>query len=795
MNWIGSETSSQQRDVKTFESNKTKGISKITSFNDTIQGDSTTHYFAKYFSYSNSRSGITWSEQIEISGITRDFCPQNDFYLKLYYYRIDTTTSTIPTITISDIIINGEYDITETSDIFTITGNTFVTFKPKDIYKVFSITDFEILGSNTDSLTIKYRWTQNGGRTYTPWEPLTTANISTSKLNELRFAQIEYLVESNSSTISKIYDIILTGDFQNISANYLKTNRYGLKEDCATRFINGTDSPEDDGSGACISGLTNGGNIWGCASDLTGNYYNYNRDFYTQYLSCYLIKDIYGILEAENNTPINQAGYWKPYETEKITGFYNMLANQTNDMLGWEIEYYRTDPDGKGMDMYLHEYQLFNMTDVQKIKVIVPDNVFPDNQVQINEFSLDLFDTFEINILKDVFKKAFGIEKRPAQKDVIYFCQTNRLYRVKHAQVFRDIMQQGIYYKVILEKYEQLANEQIINQRAKELLAPLTDNTTIDEIFGFENRQEEDKIANKKQMKPLTHEVFRVDINPLVEIKKKQIFNHGINIADGYYDFTNAQSSVSAITYSITDRILAESDNRSFLCWLNFNNKFSENNIITDSVFNSYNIPSGTTYEFLNNYNETSQLGYRVWYANDEFGLTINDKHYILPIDSGVTTNLWYGLLINFDNRQNSVDLNLFKRNCGYYTKYFTSGYESVTLESSNSTGITYYTSLGYKPVKNTDIIKNITDPRLKLLYSKTYSDIDNESFTHSENIIVKTSDIKLTNVRILDAVIPDASKSNLLNQNKISDSNHLILADNANRKLYARNVPNNLWE
>jgi len=792
MNWIGSEPSTQQRDIKIFESTVTKGIKTITSFNDKIQGDSTSHYFAKYFDYSNSKTGVTWSDKIPISGITREFCDENDFYIRIYYYRVDEVRTSTPTITISDIVINGTYNIEETNDVFVISGGTSIILKPKDIYKVFRIDDFQLFSINPDNLTIKYRWTQNGGRTYTPWEPLTTENISTCKLNEVRFAHIEYLVESGSG-ISKVFDITLSGDFQNVSANYLKTNRYGLKEDCATRFVNGTDSPDDDGSGICLSGITN---IWGCASDITGNYNNYNRDFYTQYLSCYLVKDVYGMLEQENNDPSNQAGLWKPYETGKITGFYNMLANQTNDMLGWEIEYYRTDPDEKGIDMYLHEYQLFNMTDVQKIKVIVPDNQFPDNQVQINEFSLDLFDTFEIHVLKDVFKKAFGIEKRPAQKDVIYFCQTNRLYRVKHSQVFRDVMQQGIYYKVILEKYEQLANEQIINQRAKELLEPLTNNTTIDEIFGFENRQEEDKIANKLQMKPLTHEVFRVDINPLVEIKNKQIFNYGINIADGYYDFTNIQTQVSAITYSVTDKVLEESDNRSFLCWLNFNNLFNENNIITDEVFNSYNIPNNTYYEFINNYNETNNLGYKVWFANNEFGLTINDNNYTLPlVGSGITTNLWYGLLVNFDNRQKTADLTIFKRDCDYYIKYFTSDYQSITLESTDLTGITYYTSRGYKPIKNIDIIKNISDPKLKLLYSKIYSDVPNESFAHTNNIIVKTSNIKLTNIRILDTVVPDVSKSNLLNQNKVKDANHLILADNANRKLYARNIPNKLWE
>ena len=141
-----------------------------------------------------------------------------------------------------------------------------------------------------------------------------------------------------------------------------------------------------------------------------------------------------------------------------IFKFY--LLQTTNKILGWTIDYHITDPDGKGIDKYLHEYQLFNITDVQKIKIIVPENQFPDNQIQINEFALDMMDTFQILILKDEFHNAFGIEKRPSQKDIIFFCQANRFYRVRHAQVHRDIMYMGIYYNVVLEKYEKLANEQ-----------------------------------------------------------------------------------------------------------------------------------------------------------------------------------------------------------------------------------------------------------------------------------------------------------------------------------------------
>src|SRR5574343_336795 len=104
---------------------------------------------------------------------------------------------------------------------------------------------------------------------------------------------------------------------------------------------------------------------------------------------------------------------------------------------------------------------------------------------------LDMMDTFKILILKDEFQRVFGIEKRPSQKDIIFFCQANRFYRVRHAQVHRDIMYMGIYYNVVLEKYEKLANEQNLSAASKNLIEPLTQNNTIDSLFGFENKEEE----------------------------------------------------------------------------------------------------------------------------------------------------------------------------------------------------------------------------------------------------------------------------------------------------------------
>ena len=801
MSWIGSpastdEVSTQIRDVKTFSITPIKSIKSITNFSDIVKSETDKHYFKKYFSYSNERSGITYSDTSPITGITQDYCPLNLLYLNLSYFRIDTEV-TIPTLTINSIVIEGTYDIEETDEIINVPDDGYI-LTPKDIYKVFKITGFEIYGVNTNNLKIKYRFTQDGGRTYTPWEDLTTENISTLRLNPVRFAQIQYsITKIDNSIISKIYDIILLGDFQNINNFYLKTNRYGVREDCSTKYPQWSGSTTSGGvtgtNSVCLSGKT--------SYKGNGNIYDYNKDWVTKGLSCYLSGNVISNLTptANSTTAASAAassGSFDPYSQNKSIGdWYNYLANSMGKILGWTVDYHLTDPDGHGTDKYLHEYQLFNIIDVQKIKIIVPENTFPDNQVQINEFMLDMMDTFQIIILKDEFHKAFGIEKRPAQKDIIFFCQANRFYRVRHAQVHRDIMYMGIYYNVVLEKYEKLANEQNITPASKNLIDSLTKDNTLDSLFGPEFREEENKVMNK-QLKPTTHDVYRTEINTKLQIITKDIFNSlkGTKIADHYYNLSSIPANTPAVTYTMTDSILKVSDNRAFNLWFNFNNKYETNKIIDESIFQSYFINESIYFDFLNNYDTINNKGYKIGYSNKQIILTLNNIQYFLDV-TGLTTNIWYGLNINIDNRQRKISIDLFKRNYSYNVTMFSENYQSVLIDINNTTGITYYTSIGYRPVKNTEQNIKLTNPALKNIVSIEYEGLTPSKFSIDQIITIYASDTKLTNIRIFNDVIPNASKSNVLIQRVIQDSDSLILADNATKQLYTSNIQNTRWE
>jgi len=787
-----------------------KSISSITNIKSTILGETTEHYFKPYFSYSNIRSGVSYSESIPITGITQDYCPLNYLYLNLSYYRIDENIDTIPSLTINSIVIEGTYDIEQTDTIVDIpdsgsTSGGYLIIKPKNIYKVFKLTGYEIYGVNTNNLEIKYRFTQDNGRTYTSWENLTTENISTVKINPIRFAQVEYSVHKKiNGIVSKVYDIILLGDFQNINKNYLKLNRYGVREDCSVLYpslnTGTTIDYTDNSNSVCLSGIT---------TYQTGGSIDYNRDWITKGLSCYLSGNVIPSLSSQANSPgLNstqtaaESGIFNPYAGSiKIGNWYAYLASTVGKIFGWTVDYHLTDPDGKGIDSILHEYQLYNIVDTQKIKIIVPENTFPDNQVQVNEYMLDMMDTFQVIILKDEFHNAFGIEKRPSQKDIIFFCQANRMYRVKSAQVKRDVMYMGIYYNVVLEKYEKLANEKNVSNKSKNLIESLTNNNTIDSLFGVEIREQEDKIVSK-QLKPITHEVYRLNVNPKLDIIKKDIYNSlkDIKIADSYYNLTSLQSGITAVSYTYKDSNLKVTDNRSFNVWFNFNNSYDLNKSIDENTFISYNINNSSYFEFLNNYDSINSKGYKLSYSNNQILLNINDIDYSLTA-TGLTTNVWYGLTVNLDNRQRTISLDLFKRRYNYKITMFTHDYKSVIVDNTNINEITLYKSKGYRPVKNTEIAIKLPDKSLYKLASIKYVDGYNDvvvplnTFSIDKIITINSSDIKLTNIRIYDDVIPEDSKSNLLLQRVVQDSNNLILADNATKKLFTKNIYNNRWE
>ena len=729
------------------------GIYSIDNYTIDIETETSLNYIKKYFKYKNDQ---VWSDLLPLESITGDTisnlkaCVSLD--LEFYFIYVNDSNTVGKSIYLDNFIINGEYVLsTYDKEAELPNKGDNVMLSPSDTYKVFNLNDFQVI-SNHKNYDIQFRYTQTNGRTYSDYKPLTTENIQNSKMDPLRFVKFDYMITNNGDPLI-VYDIILNGDFQNVSANYLKTNRYGLKEDCIKSF----------------QGLP-GQN----QNALTGGLSTYNN-------------------VAANITTQNKAnsdGYFKPYDFTKITPWANMLGNQVAAIAGWTVDYNLTDPDGNGIDRYVREYTLKNIVDYKQIKVIVPDNKFPLETIVMNQFNLDLFDTFEIHIMKDDFKNAFGITRRPGEDDIINFCETGNMFIVKHAQAFKSVMNASTYYKVILEKYEQRSNVRNLVQESKDKIDILTDNTTLDELFGESIKEENNNIANKEQFKPTSMEVYRHKISKKVIIYDENIIIDNFLTIKNYYDLSDKTiKDKTAIDYKKSDFKLGKGDNRAFTFWFNFNNLYKEDSYISQEMIDSYDIKGGIDFNFLDNYDSTNKKGYKITYKGNILYFNINNKVYKLKVD--LLTNVWYGACINVDQSINEISFNVYKRNSELdILMYNTITHDNETLSSTDISGITNKLNDGYVKINN---IESVFCSDIELVKSGSTIGYESEAFIINNKFKLLGSDIKYTNLRVMNDIIPDVR--NFLLEEIVTNEYNLLLADNAHRFLTTTNFGSKNWK
>ena len=602
-----------------------EGVEKFSTFAYDYTGKTSDRYLTTQ--YRISRDFKKWTEWYELPLNIKEFPPVNTsdpMYFDLKFIR--KGPSTIGTIKLLDYTLNGSSvrNLETGGTIQLSTTNEEVILKPPYIYKVFRIDDIEILyrGGELTDVDIKYRFSQDYGRTTTEWEYFTKENITSIRISPIRFFQIEYLINYKGNTNFKIYDINLIGDFQNVTLDYQKTNLYGVREDCNCLKL------------GIVNDTSNGFQLptGGIQSELTPS-------------------PTTNVLPQLSSDQIGNL--FKPYQLQQATDLLDKLSNDANQMFGHEVVYFLTDPDRKGTDYTFHEYQLYNYVCDGLVKVSVENNQFPDNTGAINQFDLTLFDSFEIHIPKKTFKQIFGVDKRPSKEDFLWFCEINRMFTVEHSQAFRSFNNNAIYYKLMLKKYTQKANVIGVNQTITDKVKELTKNSTIDELFGLENLQDKRAVANKEQFKPLTKDKLRLEIG--AKIVKELIENAENVISKTNYDLSSVSfgstSSTDAVVYRNTKDYFKKSDNIGYMCWFNVNN-----------------YTTNDTYYLFDYYDDENDLGFRVSINNDIVTTKFNGTDYSLTLgqegtSTGLNEETWYGYILNVDQRQRKVSQYIYKRN------------------------------------------------------------------------------------------------------------------------------------
>ena len=688
-------------------------VDKLKKFTYDTLGTTDTRFITS--TYRLSRDGSNWSIWQELKSDIDNFPPvdpKDPLFIDVKWIR--GGSSTIGIVRLLDYKLEGTLVRNiELGDLpIGLKAGESTILKAPFIYKVFKIDDIEIITSSSLlDVNIKYRFSQDSSRTWSNWEPLTKENITSVRVNPIRFFQIEYSIENNSGISIGIQDINLIGDFQNVSKDYFKTNLYGIRECCQSNVSGYYDSNGTFIPNTSSTGISNSG-----GQCDTNSLYS---------------------LTSEDKTQL-----YNPYQQNTAINLLNKLSSDAQQIFGHRVTYFVTDPDKQGQDHSLNEYQLYNVVCDGNIKVSIEGNNFPDSQIIMNQFDLNLFETMEAHITKQQFKEIFGPQRRPSKEDFLFFCDLNRMYQVEHAQQFRNFNNSAIYYKLILKKYTQKANVKAGTPEIKNKLAELTKNTTIEELFGVEIKQDKDAVANKDQYKTLTKDPIRMDY--FAQIDKELIENSSNIISKSNYDLATIDFGSVAVRYKNMDTYIKKGDNIGYMAWFNIHN------YVVDDVYNLFNL-----------YDSTNDLGWKANLVNDNLIVNISGSTYSYNITGATISNTigldeetWYCYLVNIDQRLRTITQYIYKRN-----------------------------------TDDEDDAQNLPNTLLQLVYENTQDMVPVEFQLEGVFAEIFASDMKMTNIRLFTDILPKEGHNKLLNQAIIGESSkYLVFADNANTRL---NLPN----
>lgn len=420
---------------------------------------------------------------------------------------------------------------------------------------------------------------------------------------------------------------------------------------------------------------------------------------------------------------------FQPYNLTKNVNVYKELGDLVSKIFGHEVDYFRTEPDERTRDVILKEYSLHNVVDKQRLKIMVPDNEFPEENMTYNIFGME-FQEFEIHIVQSEFERAFGYGKKPRAKDYMFIPIINKMYEISSISLADEFNRAHSYWRVQLVKYQN--HSSVDPGEYEESIDALV--TDIEEVFGEEIKQELEQTSKSEQFQTVSQtylDGIRRFVNRNIQIIDQEIKNRWTVISKNYYDLSQVASDRTAIEYMAESK-LDTSESLAITLW--FRPRWS----VLDT--DSYMLIGDTG----------AITGLKV-YLDKDF-LTVSSNGFEHQFEHGIDFNIenWYGLVLNINNKYLQMSANIYM------------------LDPTNNRG----TTPGNRPQDQSN--------ELLLQYNSTIEMLQAFTWSNSTNYHLRGGPIQLTNIRIFEKPIEFEQHSNVLNQYVVYDNQLAILIDNA---------------
>jgi hypothetical protein len=265
---------------------------------------------------------------------------------------------------------------------------------------------------------------------------------------------------------------------------------------------------------------------------------------------------------------INNTDYYKPGEMyAQIQEGMDFWVNKT---MGIDCFYWTVSPTKNFIDPLFNEQNQQETTDKKWLKVIIPENIIPQDKVDFTEWGAE-WEQFEIHVNKKYFESIFGKGKYPRDNDFLYLKKIGRMYYVESNYLEHKI--DGVFMNYIL-KLKTYENSSKI-KKDKETTDFLAENTlNADELNGEAVRNEIIDVTNPQQnlTKNLSHDEVRLNINPKNQVIEEAYTNNGSDLIQGFYNQDLIPRNEVLIQYK-TPIFINEDSSLSFSCWVKLKNK------------------------------------------------------------------------------------------------------------------------------------------------------------------------------------------------------------------------------
>lgn len=261
-------------------------------------------------------------------------------------------------------------------------------------------------------------------------------------------------------------------------------------------------------------------------------------------------------------------GGFNPYAVGNSSYVYTQLSQVVSNMFGFCVQYFKTSADQRSKDVILHEYSLLNVIAEGNVKIVVPDNQLPTREINFNPLMMDYPVVFEVHIVKQGFRSAFGQDAKPEVGDYLYFEQyVNKMYEVNAVSETDDYLYTGAYWRVSLAQYQKRSAVKFETPEIELDTDTLIFNT---DKFNVEVEKQEEDVRKPEQYNTIgkvENDYVRRILDKRLKIVTESIYNNWTIISKQHYALKSIPSGMTAIQYRY-DKGWGESDERMLTMWV-----------------------------------------------------------------------------------------------------------------------------------------------------------------------------------------------------------------------------------